>query len=521
MRLGKAVFAFVGLFLHLNPELAQTANILAVFPHRYTSGFQVVTSLVRALAKRGHNVTMISPMSMSPDIEGVRHIRVPMLNKQMQDILDSPVFQDSFRDKWREGVMAGAMLFNISHAILSDRGVKKMMMDKTERFDMIIMEASHLDAIYGLAEYYNATLVGLSCVRLNWFVDDLAGNPSPSIYEPISPMGFATEYSFVNRFWNWMHITEEKLLVRLVVQPPQLRVFTKYFGYPPEKMKELRSRFAIILVNNHFTMGRVRSNVPNIIEVGGIHLSEPAEPCDKELQRYLDEAEDGVVYFSMGLEILVKFLPQNMQQSLIECFAKLKQRVVWNSDLCSMPNKTDNVYLIHGAPQRAILAHPNVRLFITHGGLLSVIEAIHSGVPMLGLPLLFDQFGNMRRVQMAGIAEVLDVNSLTSESLTSTIEELLENPKYAIRAKEMSRSFMDRPMSPLDTAVWWLEYALRHPDVSHIRLDEEEIPFMWYYQLDCLMSFGLRFGLIAVAVILLGYKLLQKYRISQDMGRRE
>lgn len=39
-----------------------------------------------------------------------------------------------------------------------------------------------------------------------------------------------------------------------------------------------------------------------------------------------------------------------------------------------------------------ITGHENTKLFITHGGLLSTQEAIYNAVPMLGIPVLVDQF---------------------------------------------------------------------------------------------------------------------------------
>uniref|UniRef100_A0A6P4FGY1 2-hydroxyacylsphingosine 1-beta-galactosyltransferase-like n=1 Tax=Drosophila rhopaloa TaxID=1041015 RepID=A0A6P4FGY1_DRORH len=516
MRLGCAWLA-LGLLLHANLflDLGQAANILGIFPYRLPSPFQMVRPLVQALVGRGHKVTMITPVGLPADIEGVRHIRVPMLNTLMQDLIDSDQFLELLGNKWREGVLTATIFSNVSHAILNDTGVRRMMSDKSERFDMILLEASHLDALYGLAEFYNASLVGVSCVNINWNIDYLAGNPAPSVYEPISPMGFALDYSLISRWNNWIYITEEKMLERLVFRPAQAKVSKKFFGYSAEKLSELRSRFSVILINSHFSMGRVRSNVPNIIEVGGLHLSEPSEPCSEELLRFMDEAEHGVIYFSMGLDILVKYLPDNMENKLLQTFAQLKQRVIWKNELSMLPNKPDNIYVIKKAPQRQLLAHPNVRLFISHGGLQSVMEGIDSGVPMLGLPVFFDQFNNLHRVQLAGMAEVLDTNALDADALASAITKMVESPSYAKKAKEMSKSFKDRPMSPLETAIWWTEYALRNRDVTHMRLNAEEIPLIRYYRLDSVITFATRFGFIFGSVIFLAWRLYQKNRSRQ------
>ncbi|XP_017015592.2 UDP-glucosyltransferase 2-like [Drosophila takahashii] len=513
MRLGYS-WLVLGLLLLLQQDLTQAANILGIFPYRHISPYLVMQPLVRTLAKRGHNVTLITPEGMPNDIEGVRHIRVNKLNRRIREMIETEQVLDFMINKWTETTLTAKVFFNASHDILTDPGVQRMLHDENERFDLIMMEPANLDALYGLVEYYNATLMGLSSVRTNWNTEELAGNPAPSIYEPISPIGYSLDSSLLSRIRNWIHITEEKLVDQLIIRPAQLRIFQQFFGYSAQKLQELRARFSVILINNHYSFGKVRANVPNIIEVAGLHLSEPREPCDKELQKFMDEAEHGVIYFSMGVDILVKFLPLEVQQPLLKSFSKLKQRVVWKSELINMPNKSENVYIIDKAPQRSILSHPNLKLFITNGGLLSVMEAVHSGVPMLGLPMFFDQFGNLRWGELAGMAEVLDINFLNEDTLTTTIQKIIENPKYAQRAQEMSQLFKDRPMSPLDTAVWWTEYALRNRNASRIRLNVEEIPLIQYYRLDSILIPSVRFGLVALSVLFLLYSLFLKNRVG-------
>ncbi|KAH8278402.1 hypothetical protein KR018_002696 [Drosophila ironensis] len=522
MRLGsKWIFLGLGLMLEviLLLDTTESANILAILPYRIPSPYKVVRPLVQSLTSRGHRITMVTPLGMLDDIDGVRHIRIPLLNKLLHELLKSDKYLDILSDKWSEGVLAATVFHNISYAVLSDDGFQNLLRNRSEHFDMVLLEASRLDALYGLAEYYNATLVGFSSVSTNWMVDLLAGNLAPAIYEPLSPMGYSRDNTLMSMLNNWLYITEEKLLHQLINRPSQLRLFQQFFGYSASKLTELQASFSLVLINTHFSVGRVSANVPNIIEVGGMHLSEAPEPCDQELQRFLDEAEHGVIYFSLGMDVFIKFLPADMKQHFLQSFAQLRQRVVWKNELPTMPNKSDNVYVVSWSPQRAILDHPNVRLFITNGGILSVMEAIDSAVPMLGLPMFFDQFKTMQRVRQAGMAEVLDTNALSADTLTSTILELMNNPKYSQSAKKLSQIFRDRPMSPLDTAVWWMEYALRHRNVSHIRLKEEDIPFLWYYQLDSLLSCGLRFGIVMGSLMFFVYKLVKRYRIRQRQLR--
>lgn len=40
---------------------------------------------------------------------------------------------------------------------------------------------------------------------------------------------------------------------------------------------------------------------------------------------------------------------------------------------------------------KIVLGHPNVRAFVTHGGLLGSSEAAHCGVPVIVTPMYGDQ----------------------------------------------------------------------------------------------------------------------------------
>jgi len=73
------------------------------------------------------------------------------------------------------------------------------------------------------------------------------------------------------------------------------------------------------------------------------------------------------------------------------------------------------------------------------------------------------------RIEESGIAIKLELSHITLEKLTSSLHRILYDDKLRARAAYHSKLFKDLPMKPLDTAVWWTEYILRHEDVSHLK----------------------------------------------------
>ncbi|KAH8414353.1 hypothetical protein KR215_003853 [Drosophila sulfurigaster] len=491
MKIARVVVVLLSLVLCKRPTHSE--NILGIFSYTFSTPYKVVKPYIEALVHNGHNVTIISSKELLPDIENVRHIRVAAIDRLRELVLtlDHSEFSNS---KWKESLVSFRFHYNMSHAILSDSKVQSLLQDKSEHFDMIVLEPTHSDALIGFAVHFNASLVGLSTLGSSWLTDYLAGNSAPSVYRPVKPMGYSHEDSLLDKWNNWIYIAEEWMIDRLIILPGQVELFTQFFQLPSSRLLTQRTYYSLMMINQHFSLGRVRSNVPNVIEVAGLHIAEPSEPLEAELLDFINGAEHGVIYFSMGMEILASWLPNSMKQKMLQTFSQLKQRVVWKHEVNTMLNKSDNIYLTPLAPQRQLLEHANMKLFITNGGLLSTMESIYSGVPMLGLPIYFDQFDNVERMVKAGVARKLEISTLTEEQLMNNIKELLQNPIYTLKAKEMSRRFRDQPTSPIETAMWWTEYVLRHKGAPHMRMAEDDIAFAPYYKLNI---FSVLFGRIA------------------------
>lgn len=68
-------------------------------------------------------------------------------------------------------------------------------------------------------------------------------------------------------------------------------------------------------------------------------------------------------------------------------------------------------------------------MFITHGGTHGIYEGICNGVPMVMIPLFGDQRDNVKRMEVRGVAERLNMYDLTSEKLLEALGKVLHHKR--------------------------------------------------------------------------------------------
>jgi len=73
--------------------------------------------------------------------------------------------------------------------------------------------------------------------------------------------------------------------------------------------------------------------------------------------------------------------------------------------------------------------HPKVKLFISHGGISGLYEAVDAGVPVLGFPLFGDQHRNIDNLVNAGMAISMDLLSVSEETFSKHVLELINDEK--------------------------------------------------------------------------------------------
>jgi zeaxanthin glucosyltransferase len=84
-------------------------------------------------------------------------------------------------------------------------------------------------------------------------------------------------------------------------------------------------------------------------------------------------------------------------------------------------------------PQEAVLREAD--LVVTHAGFNTVMEALTEGLPMVALPLAFDQPAVGARIKRAGAGEVVKPHAATTAHLYEAIARVLDTPSYRARAE--------------------------------------------------------------------------------------
>src|SRR5215469_2520160 len=87
-----------------------------------------------------------------------------------------------------------------------------------------------------------------------------------------------------------------------------------------------------------------------------------------------------------------------------------------------------NVITVRSAPQIELLKR--AALCITHAGLNTTLESLAQGVPMVAIPIAYDQPGISARIAHHGVGEFVEVEELSPEGLRGLVQQVMEHPSY-------------------------------------------------------------------------------------------
>ncbi|XP_069682309.1 UDP-glycosyltransferase UGT5-like isoform X2 [Periplaneta americana] len=495
---------------------ADTYKILGLFPHVAKSHFLMAEALMKGLAGRGHQVTMVSHFPQKNSISNYTDISLVGSMPEFfgQVFLENVAVKYLYKTLIRQSNTGIVTCKNT----LESPEMKKLVASN-ETFDLVITELFNTDCLLGYVYTLKTPFIALSSSTMMPWAYARFGTPNNPSYIGNQFLYHASDMTFQERIINALYFVVFRWVYYYVYEKPAYEIVKNYFGESLPQLSDIAKNTSLLLVNSHFSSHHPRPLMPAIVEVGGLHLRSSGIRLTKDLQDFLDSAEDGVIYFSLGSFVRVESMPADKRDAFVQAFSELPQKVLWKWEKETLPGKPKNVKIVSWLPQMDVLAHPNVRVFISHGGLMGTMEAVYHGVPMVAIPLFGDQFHNVKCSVQQGIAVYLDYHTITKESVLSALKEILQNPTFTENAKQVKKAFRDRPVSPLDTAIYWTEYVIRHGGAPHLRSAAVDLQWYQYLLLDVLAVLFLCVAAILATTYLILKKLISLWRTCS--GRKQ
>ncbi|XP_067377428.1 UDP-glucuronosyltransferase 2A1-like [Channa argus] len=265
------------------------------------------------------------------------------------------------------------------------------------------------------------------------------------------------------------------------------------------------SRADIWLMRTYWDFDFPRPFLPNFKFVGGIHCR-PAKPLPDDMEEFVQSSgDDGIVVFTLGT--LINNINSEKANLIASALAQIPQKVLWGYRGEKPETRGANTRIYDWIPQNDLLGHPKTRAFITHGGTNGIYEAIYHGVPMVGIPVFADQPENMVHMKSKGAAVIVDLKSMTTEHLRDAVNTVINIKSYKENAMRISSIYHDRPMDPLNEAVFWIEFTMRNKGAKHLRVQAHELTWYQYQSLDVL-------AFILAVVLLFIFLLVKTCRFS-------
>lgn len=158
------------------------------------------------------------------------------------------------------------------------------------------------------------------------------------------------------------------------------------------------------------------------------HFVGPAVDDRAEEPFSFEKSGNPIVYISFGT---LMHADKRFWKKLIAAFAGKRVEVVCSVGseklVRALGDLPSNVRAFAKVPQLTLLSR--AALFVTHGGMNSVNEALYYGVPMIVLPFGLDQPLVGRELQRRKLGRVIAPRALTAARLWRTAKELLRDPE--------------------------------------------------------------------------------------------
>lgn len=392
--------------------------------------------LAMGLVDRGHNVTLLTS-----DLEFSRHRHFHILH--MDGVYDR-IFSDIYRNTSQPSDPRGVWVHRaikeryqfasyVASQLVKTKAVQFLLdYPAAFKFDLIVHDFSASPVLLGFWQRFGRPpLVSVSASNMPVHVLALTDTPafSAAIWHPMARHS-PGPLVIGDRAYNAVYHLYDRVYRKFPFMRTQNAIARRFFGDQLEPLQVIERESQLYLVNWNAVIDEVPLVPANVIAVGGLHVQRQTK-LHRNTVLFLEAASrrnSTVIVFSMGTGPNA-LLTREQDEIFLEAFRNLTQfSFIWKYDKLEKWECPRNILMTDWLEQSVLLQQPDVKLFITSGGTLSVQEALWNGVPIIGVPLQLDQQQNVDRVQGLGAGRRLSLNQLSADRLMGMIVEMIGTP---------------------------------------------------------------------------------------------
>ncbi|CAH0395797.1 unnamed protein product [Bemisia tabaci] len=489
----------LGFLVLLCGSVIESSNILVLFPSLASGQQMPVTALVEALLEKGHQVTLIGQSTLEDQHANYSYAKLPSEYYSPYDVnpalgvdLQRPV------TKWELLSLVPNYVRYVESLLASDRfqRIRREIRSQNMTFDSVIVDANYATHLSIAADLLagpgRRPVIALSTLPSPWLFDEHLGSFNHLSFSPSILSPYTDRMNVFQKIENWLSHTYIKYRVKSIITSSAVEHFRSELGEKTSEVVDASwERVDLLLVASNSIYNYPRLYGPNVVEVGPLHIQGTPQKLSQSVKTFLDGAEMGVIYFSLGSHIRAKSLTDYVIANFLRVFTELPRgyRVLWKWESDDpIPGHPDYILTQKWIQQQSVLAHPKVKVFITHGGLQSFQEAVHFGVPLIGIPWFADQEMTVQKIIDAGVGVKLEHSTLTSyESIRDVVHGFLADENYATFSRNMellSGRSKGLTAKASDTATFWVEYVTKVGGASHLRPSTADATLIEYFCFD-------------------------------------
>ena len=161
--------------------------------------------------------------------------------------------------------------------MLQEEQIQKLIHARNLHFDLLIVEAFFNECFLGFFHKFKAPLIHLCTFGGTHWMGDWVGNPNPYSYVPDMFLSYKDKMNLWERMINTLIGTAWRLGRMYYYLPGQDATMRKHFNDSDDlpSVSAIEYTTSLVLLNHHFSISYPRPLMPNMVQIGGMHVRPP------------------------------------------------------------------------------------------------------------------------------------------------------------------------------------------------------------------------------------------------------